>query len=178
MMPALLHSARTVVPHSCQVIFSAWNFDQTIPEASGSCVLVTGPLGSGKGTLVEAMAHELGKTIMSFDAALLSQPKMRTAAFDNAKLSDAFLVIDRIDSCQDKDIDMLTELASSIGRFTGVCVLVCEASIESQHRLHPLLRRLLRFNIHLERFNSRQRRQGSFVVSACFDDSSLFDVFY
>ena len=27
------------------VIFSSWRFEETIPDASGSCVLVTGPLG-------------------------------------------------------------------------------------------------------------------------------------
>ena len=118
------------------------------------------------------MAHELGKTVMSFEAALLSQPSILTAAFENAKLSDAFLVINRIDSYQEANLDKLTELAAAIGTFTGVCVLVCEATIESQHRLHPLLRRLLRFNIHLESFNSRQRRQGSVVFAYCFLFSS------
>jgi hypothetical protein len=152
---------------SFQVLFSSWNFNQTIPEASGSCVLVTGPLGSGKGTVVEAIAHELGKAIMAFDAKALCQPKTLAAAFNNAKLADAFLVINRIDSFEEKDIDKVSELASSIGRFTGVCVLVAEAGIESQHRLHPLLRRILRFNIHLESFTRRQRSRGK-SKNACF----------
>lgn len=123
-------------------------------------MLVTGPLGSGKGTVVEAIAHELGKAIMAFEAKALCQPKVMAAAFNNAKLCDAFLVINRIDSFEEKDIDKVSELASLIGRFTGVCALVAEASIESQHRLHPLLRRILRFNIHLESFSRRQRSQG------------------
>lgn len=58
------------------VLFASWRFDETIPEAAGSCVLVSGPLGCGKRTLIEAIAHELGKTLMQFDASVLSKDKM------------------------------------------------------------------------------------------------------
>ena len=61
------------------VIFSSWRFEDTIPDASGSCVLVTGPLGCGKGTLIEAIAHELGKTIMQFETKVLSEEKQLDA---------------------------------------------------------------------------------------------------
>jgi hypothetical protein len=47
----------------------------------------------------------------------------------NAQLSDAFLVINQIESYNAQDTEAVARLASSIERFTGVCVLVLEANI-------------------------------------------------
>jgi hypothetical protein len=49
----------------------------------------------------------------------------------NAQLSDAFLVINQIESYNAQDTEAVARLASAIERFTGVCVLVLEANIGS-----------------------------------------------
>ena len=52
-----------------------------------------------------------------------------TCTLRNAQLSDAFLVINQIESYNAQDTEAVARLASSIERFTGVCVLVLEANI-------------------------------------------------
>ena len=47
-------------------------------------------------------------------------------------------------------------LASFLRSFPGVCVLCGACATDSSHRLHPLLKRLLRFTLHLPSMGQKQ----------------------
>jgi hypothetical protein len=106
------------------VLFASWRFDETIPEAAGSCVLVSGPLGCGKRTLIEAIAHELGKTLMQFDASVLSKDKM------DVVFRQCIHALPRVQNC------------NTLRTGTLSCLTPSSSSIRSRRTTHRTRRRL------------------------------------
>jgi hypothetical protein len=99
------------------------------------------------------------------------------SVFSDARLTDSLLVIENVQdlpvSAEEPTI-IVACLASFLRSFPGVCVLCGACATDSSHRLHPLLKRLLRFTLHLPAMGQKQvtitSRTARFLVSCdCFN---------
>ena len=81
------------------------------------------------------------------------------SVFSDARLTDSLLVIENVQDLPvsaDEPTIIVACLASFLRSFPGVCVLCGACATESSHRLHPLLKRLLRFTLHLPAMGQKQ----------------------
>ncbi len=79
--------------------------------------------------------------------------------FSDARLTDSLLVIENVQDLPvsaDEPTIIVACLASFLRSFPGVCVLCGACATDSSHRLHPLLKRLLRFTLHLPAMGQKQ----------------------
>ncbi len=81
------------------------------------------------------------------------------SVFSDARLTDSLLVIENVQDLPvsaDEPTIIVACLASFLRSFPGVCVLCGACATDSSHRLHPLLKRLLRFTLHLPAMGQKQ----------------------
>jgi hypothetical protein len=81
------------------------------------------------------------------------------SVFSDARLTDSLLVIENVQDLPvsaDEPTILVACLASFLRSFPGVCVLCGACATDSTHRLHPLLKRLLRFTLHLQAMGQKQ----------------------
>jgi len=118
-------------------IFSKWGLNETISYGCGAVMLFYGPPGCGKTAAAEAIAHELGKDLLTVNYAEVMNcwvgqtekniSKMfQTAARSNAVLfwdeADA-MFFDRETAVRSYEVREVNVLLQEIERFHGVCIL-------------------------------------------------------
>lgn len=84
------------------------------------------------------------------------------SVFSDARLTDSLLVIENVQDLPvsaDEPTIIVACLASFLRSFPGVCILCGACATDSSHRLHPLLKRLLRFTLHLPAMGQKQVRK-------------------
>lgn len=108
-----------------------WGVDEVIAYGKGLVLLFSGPPGTGKTMLANAVARELGKRLFSIDAAkLASQGRTIESALDavfrEARLLDAVLFFDECEQIflsRDRGNSVMPMLLTRIEQFDGVAVL-------------------------------------------------------
>lgn len=92
-------------------------------------VEISGPPGTGKTLLVQAIAHYLGRPLLEIDASQLAThddadvAREIHSALDQARLSDALLVLDGVDTLCGKGTSRLGLLQDAFAVHTGIVVL-------------------------------------------------------
>ncbi len=87
-----------------ELIFNEWGFEKTMPGRSGLAILLSGPPGTGKTMLAEAIADHLGKKLFVVDYSQVQNmfvgetEKRIVNAFKQAREADAVLVWDEADA--------------------------------------------------------------------------------
>lgn len=120
-----------------RVLFDEWGLAETIPYGRGQTVLFAGPPGVGKTATAEAIAHELGRPLLSVSAAQVQNcwvgetEKTIVQAFADAREWEAVLFWDEADALfVDRDraersfeVRWVNVLLQEIERFEGACIL-------------------------------------------------------
>lgn len=110
---------------------------ETIRHSAGLSFLFTGPPGTGKSMLAEAIARELGKKLLVVESARIfsryvgDTDKRISAMFREAQEQDAVLLIDEADSFlysrsiadQDHEIRFVNDMLNGLEHFPGVVIL-------------------------------------------------------
>lgn len=124
------HQPRTVVPSRSPF---------ALPAAL--VVEISGPPGTGKTLLVHALAHHLGKPLLEVDATRLAElpdadvAKHLYSALDQARLTDALLVLDGVDTLCAKGGTRLALLQEAFAGHAGIVVLTARDSAGLDHHV-------------------------------------------
>ena len=146
-----------------------WGLGELIPYGRGPVLLFSGPPGTGKTATAEALAHELGKTILVADYSRIQNcfvgqtEKNIVRAFREAKDQEAVLFWDEADAMfYDRDsahrnweVRDVNVLLQELERFEGVCILATNRKIT----LDKALQRRITLKVEFHRPNAHQRRQ-------------------
>lgn len=98
-------------------LYNTWNLKKIDPQGRRTAINFFGPPGTGKTFCAEAIAHHLGKSIITVNYAEIESkyvgetPKNITAAFKKAKETDAVLFFDEADSILGKRLTNVTQSA-------------------------------------------------------------------
>jgi SpoVK/Ycf46/Vps4 family AAA+-type ATPase len=98
-------------------LYNIWNLKKIDPQGRRTAINFFGPPGTGKTFCAEAIAHHLGKSIITINYAEIESkyvgetPKNITAAFKKAKETDAVLFFDEADSILGKRLTNVTQSA-------------------------------------------------------------------
>jgi len=98
-------------------LYNTWNLKKIDPYGRRTAINFFGPPGTGKTFCAEAIAHHLGKSIITVNYAEIESkyvgetPKNITAAFKKAKETDAVLFFDEADSILGKRLTSVTQSA-------------------------------------------------------------------
>ncbi len=107
-----------------------WGLDRTVRYGRGSFMLFSGPPGTGKTLSAHAIAHRLGKRVLTVDIPTLAQHvdnrRLLPGLFREARLRDALLFFDECESLfrsRRLGNQLMTMLLTELERFDGVAVL-------------------------------------------------------
>ncbi|MDB4964452.1 MAG: hypothetical protein JWN44_141 [Myxococcales bacterium] len=131
-----------------------WGYDRFLPSGRAVAVLFTGPPGTGKTVLAEALAKRLGKKLLAIDGARLGEAGRALETeldelFMEARLADAVVLFD---SCEQLfggrggGNPRLAALMRALDRFDGLVVL----TTATPERLDPTLDRRVMLRLQLE----------------------------
>lgn len=99
------------------------------PSSSGLALGFSGPPGTGKTVAVHALAHALGRPVVSVDCAALHQSRrteidLVDTLFTEARVQGAVLVFDRCEALMDPGNPRLAAIFDQLAHFGGIAVLV------------------------------------------------------
>ncbi|OYQ67497.1 hypothetical protein B9G53_01150 [Pseudanabaena sp. SR411] len=98
-------------------LYNTWNLKKIDPQGRRTAINFFGPPGTGKTFCAEAIAHHLGKSIITVNYSEIESkyvgetPKNITAAFKKAQEADAVLFFDEADSILGKRLTNVTQSA-------------------------------------------------------------------
>ena len=131
-------------------IRSAWGIDRAVPYGRGTYMLFSGPPGTGKTMTAHAIAHRLGKRVLTVDIPTLVQHvdnmRLLPGLFREARMRDAMLFFDECETLfasRRKGNQLMTVLLTEMERFDGLAVLATNIPEDLDEALH---RRIL---VHL-----------------------------
>ena len=135
-------------------VTNAWSFGRRLAGGRGLVILFDGPPGTGKTLCAEALAGELGRTLLRVDAR--SGGDLR-GAFTCARASHALLLFDEADvpfsrriddtaSATDREANLaVSHLLQEVDRFDGILILTTSL----YGRLDEALRRRILYRVTL-----------------------------
>jgi SpoVK/Ycf46/Vps4 family AAA+-type ATPase len=150
-------------------MFDEWGLAETVTYGRSPVMLFSGPPGVGKTAAAEALACELGKTLLVADYSRIQScfvgqtEKNVVRAFREARNQDAVLFWDEADamfysrdsarwSWEVREVNVLLE---EIERFEGMCILATNRTTA----LDPALQRRIAVKVLFERPDESQRRR-------------------
>jgi len=141
---------------------ASWGLDRTITYGKGSFLLFSGPPGTGKTLTAHAVAHRLGKRVLSVDIPTLIEHvdnmRLLPSLFREARLRGAVLFFDECETffeSRRRGNQLMTILLTELERFDGIAVM---ATNLPENLDEALFRRLLvhvRFEPPVARDRSR-----------------------
>ncbi len=139
---------------------AAWGLDRTITYGRGSFLLFSGPPGTGKTLTAHAVAHRLGKRVLSVDIPTLVEHvdnmRLLPGLFREARLREAVLFFDECETffeSRRRGNQLMTLLLTELERFDGIAVM---ATNLPENLDEALFRRLL-VHVRFEAPTSRDR---------------------
>lgn len=124
-----------------------WGLDRTITYGRGSFLLFSGPPGTGKTLTAHAVAHRLGKRVLSVDIPTLVEHvdnmRLLPGLFREARLRGAVLFFDECETffeSRRRGNQLMTILLAELERFDGIAVM---ATNLPENLDEALFRRLL-----------------------------------
>ncbi len=105
-----------------------WGFAELLPYGRGIVLLFSGPSGTGKTLLAQALASTAGRSLISLSGADLPEGQGVDSAlrdlFTDATLRDAFVLIDECDALFGRRDKRLASAFQALEEFTGVVFLI------------------------------------------------------
>ena len=105
-----------------------WGFADLLPYGRGIVLLFSGPSGTGKTLLAQALASTAGRQLISLSGADLPEAQGVDSAlrdlFTEASLRDAFVLIDECDALFGRRDRRLSAAFQALEEFTGVVFLI------------------------------------------------------
>ena len=109
---------------------ASWGLDRTITYGRGSFLLFSGPPGTGKTLTAHAVAHRLGKRVLSVDIPTLVEHvdnmRLLPGLFREARLRGAVLFFDECETffeSRRRGNQLMTILLTELERFDGIAVM-------------------------------------------------------
>ncbi len=137
-----------------------WGLDRTITYGRGSFLLFSGPPGTGKTLTAHAVAHRLGKRVLSVDIPTLMEHvdnmRLLPGLFREARLRGAVLFFDECETffeSRRRGNQLMTILLTELERFEGIAVM---ATNLPENLDEALFRRLLA-HVRFEAPDARHR---------------------
>eukprot|EP00462_Mataza_sp_D1_P005789 CAMPEP_0175123610 /NCGR_PEP_ID=MMETSP0087-20121206/2337_1 /TAXON_ID=136419 /ORGANISM="Unknown Unknown, Strain D1" /LENGTH=1012 /DNA_ID=CAMNT_0016405317 /DNA_START=173 /DNA_END=3211 /DNA_ORIENTATION=- len=155
-------------------LYSQWGFSKGIGSDIGTKAMFWGAPGTGKSLAAEAMGFEIGKPLKVINfGELVSEmnnagsgkngmSKVLNAVFNDAKLMDAVLVLDKFHLEGERDSLQFDMILHAIEQFPGVLIIIVSSrkSLDlSLHLLDPDFVRHIRFLVDFKVPTNEQRLQ-------------------
>ncbi len=140
-------------------VISDWGFDQVLPYGRGLTFLFSGPSGTGKTLLAQALAAHLKRPLLFLSAADLPEKDNVDGTlrdvFNEASMRDAVVLIDECEALVAKHDKRKAAAFKAIEDFQGICVL----TTNHPDLLDDALERRIIYHLPFELPDAALRRQ-------------------
>jgi len=145
--------------HRYRELISQWGFDKVLPYGRGLTLLFSGPSGTGKTLLAQAMASHMKVPLLSLAASDLPEKEgvdqILTELFSEATMRNALVLIDECEALLGKQDKRKAAAFKAIEDFNGVLVL----TTNHPERLDEALDRRIIYSLPFEMPDADLRRQ-------------------
>ncbi len=145
--------------HRYRELISAWGFDKVLPYGRGLTLLFSGPSGTGKTLLAQAMASHMKVPLLSLAASDLPEKEgvdqILRELFSEATMRNALVLVDECESLLGKQDKRKASAFKAIEDFHGVLVL----TTNHPERLDEALDRRIIYSLPFELPEPDLRRQ-------------------
>ena len=159
--PRQMTQVRELVEHhtSYRGLISDWGFDRVLPYGRGLTLLFSGPSGTGKTLLAQALASNVQRPLVSLSAADLPEGEglenVLRDLFAEATMRDAIVLVDECEAVLGKGDKRKATAFKGIEDFDGILVL----TTNHPEALDEALERRIIFHLPFEIPDAPLRRQ-------------------
>ena len=142
-----------------RALISKWGFDRVLPHGRGITLLFSGPSGTGKTLLAQALAGSIGRGLLVLSAADLPEgdglePTLREL-FAEATIRRAIILIDECDVLLARGDKRKATVYRAVESYDGILILITN----HPEKLDDSLERRILYHVAFEPPEAEQRRQ-------------------